>query len=285
MTNKNIYAFLYICILVFVCSLKNKENNKDITLNLGNDKITLAEIHNDKNNIVKTMKMVQTGLENLNKNVKIKQNEGNFNETRIFGENNYTFTSANNENKSFSNILFSSEESELDSDVEYFYKKNIKCNKDNCPSPNECVTSTVCKCAEGYANYEGQDSDDKNTKVSNQNGKNKKVYCQYVQKKQLVAFLLEFFASLGIGHFYCGRVIFGTIKLVVFLGPIIVGILTCCCGLTMKPDESTSNCLSLVIVISSCTLCCAALIWQLVDCILFGINKYHDGNGVPLQHW
>jgi hypothetical protein len=157
-------------------------------------------------------------------------------------------------------------------DQTYFYKDNIVCTQNNCPFPNVCTDATVCRCAEGYANFHTETMDPN-------------VYCTYLQKKQLVAFLLEFFVTLGIGHFYAGRILFGVLKLLVYLGPIIIGILMCCCGLALKPNENSSGCLGLMTLICSCAFCCAALAWQLADLIMFGLNNYKDGNGVPLLHW
>ena len=34
-----------------------------------------------------------------------------------------------------------------------------------------------------------------------------------------------------------------------------------------------------------CCMCCGLFVWQIVDLIMFGINKYDDGNGVPLASW
>ena len=31
--------------------------------------------------------------------------------------------------------------------------------------------------------------------------------------------------------------------------------------------------------------CCAIVIWQLTDSVLFGINFYTDGNGIELESW
>jgi hypothetical protein len=157
-------------------------------------------------------------------------------------------------------------------DQKYFYRQNMVCNYNTCPLPNVCTDATTCICATGYADVPTLTQDPT-------------MACIYVQKKQLVAFLLEFFVANGIGHFYAGRILFGVLKLLVFLGPIIIGIMMCCCGLALKPSENTSSCMGLCLMIFSCTFCCGALVWQLVDLIMFGMNKYRDGNNVPLQHW
>lgn len=155
----------------------------------------------------------------------------------------------------------------------FFNQRNIVCSTKNCVAPYGFCSdnNTVCKCLSGYANYvpEGESSYD--------------YYCTYKQKKQIIAFLMEFFVSLGTGHFYSGRILFGVFKLLIMLGPLILSVLMCCTA--MLKDRDSSTCMGLFVMIGSCTFVCGGLIWQLVDVILFGINSYKDGNGVPLEHW
>jgi TM2 domain-containing membrane protein YozV len=144
----------------------------------------------------------------------------------------------------------------------FFYVRNIKCAMSNCPPPSFCMDDKTCKCGEGHANMLLPDMQ-------------LQFYCQYRQKQQIVAFLLETFLSLGIGHFYSGRVNFGIIKLLVALSPIIL----MCCSVCCKGSEA-NGCLVL-----SSTLTCAYFIWQIIDIINFATNSYKDGYGVPLEHW
>ena len=150
--------------------------------------------------------------------------------------------------------------------------RNIVCNANNCFFPYGVCTenNTVCQCLDGYANF----------KVANSNIN---YYCSYQQKRQVIGFLLEFFVSLGVGHFYAGRVLFGVFKLLIMLGPIVLSLLMCCSAVFKNND--TSSCVGLALMIGSCLFVCTGLVWQLVDIIMFGINSYKDGNGVPLQHW
>jgi TM2 domain-containing membrane protein YozV len=145
---------------------------------------------------------------------------------------------------------------------QFFYVRNIKCAMNNCPPPSFCMDDKTCKCGEGHANVLLPDMPFQ-------------FYCQYRQKQQIVAFLLETFLSLGIGHFYSGRVNFGLIKLIVGLSPLIL----MCCSICWKGNEA-GGCLVL-----SSTLTCAYLIWQIIDIINFATNSYKDGHGVPLEHW
>jgi len=160
----------------------------------------------------------------------------------------------------------------VDPNEQYYITKNIQCNTKNCRPPNAvCSDASTCRCLPGYANFVKKDQ------------ANPGYYCNYEQKKQLVAFLLEMFLGLGVGHFYTGRVLFGVFKLLVLIGPLILGVLMCCSTLVKSSD--TSSCVGLFVMIGSCLCICTALVWQLVDLIMFGINSYKDGNGVPLAHW
>ena len=161
----------------------------------------------------------------------------------------------------------------VDPNDKFYFTRNIKCDNKNCPAPYAvCSDDKTCRCLPGYANFiaEGQTSPG--------------YYCNYEQKKQLVAFLLEMFVSMGVGHFYSGRVLMGVIKLLVLLGPLMFGILMCCSSI-VKSSSDTSSCAGLFFMVGSCACVCAALVWQLVDLIMFGINNYKDGNNVPLAHW
>ena len=160
----------------------------------------------------------------------------------------------------------------IDPNEKFLITRNIKCDNKNCQAPyGVCADASTCKCLNGYANFvaEGQAFPGS--------------YCNYEQKKQLVAFLLEMFVGMGVGHFYSGRVLFGVFKLLILLGPLVLGVLMCCSSIVKSSD--TSTCMGLVVMIGSCACICTAVVWQLVDLIMFGINSYKDGNGVPLAHW
>jgi hypothetical protein len=147
-------------------------------------------------------------------------------------------------------------------DEQFFYARKIRCAMNNCAPPSFCIDATTCKCGEGYANVFLP-------------SKPKMIYCQYRQKQQLVAFMLETFLSAGIGHFYAGRVTMGMIKLLVCLSPIFL----MCCAACFR-DKDGGCC-----VLLSTTLMCSFLIWQVIDIINFATNSYKDGYGIPLNHW
>ena len=160
----------------------------------------------------------------------------------------------------------------IDPNEKFLITRNIKCDNKNCQAPyGVCADASTCRCLNGYANFvaEGQAFPGS--------------YCNYEQKKQLVAFLLEMFVGMGVGHFYSGRVLFGVFKLLILLGPLVLGVLMCCSSIVKSSD--TSTCMGLVVMIGSCACICTAVVWQLVDLIMFGINSYKDGKGVPLAHW
>lgn len=151
-----------------------------------------------------------------------------------------------------------------------FYVKNIVCTFNNCPPPSFCVDNNTCKCADGFVNYN-----------ENKKSLNIKHYCQYKQKKQLVALLLEFFISMGIGHFYANRTTYGLYKLGLSLIPFLITIFLCCYNIIHKPTdgEGLKNALFSI----SCLFICIFFTIQLIDIINFLTNSYYDGNGVPLE--
>jgi hypothetical protein len=108
--------------------------------------------------------------------------------------------------------------------------------------------------------------------------------CNYHKKRQLVAFLFEFFLGFGAGHFYCENYVNASLKLVSFLFGICI---ICLLPLSAKfiNDKCESDCL---VITTSCFyyLCAMGLaFWFIYDLVIFGMNKYLDGNGIPLTHW
>jgi hypothetical protein len=133
------------------------------------------------------------------------------------------------------------------------------CNADNCASPNMCINGSTCKCAHGFAH----------THVDG--GK----LCTYPQKRQLLAFFLELLFASGVGHLYAGRLVYGIIKMCFIL--IIPAVLLFWAFYSKEKN-------SIILIILS-TLCFLVLTWHLVDLVMLGMNKYNDGEGVPLLQW
>ncbi len=166
-----------------------------------------------------------------------------------------------------------------DPNYQYYFKTNIACSNTNCMIPNGvCVDNSTCKCLDGWAVF--QDANSPQTMYPQA--------CNYQQKRQLVAFLLEFFFPCGIGHFYAGRVLMGVMKLILLALPILALCLGFC-GIIASPHgegkSDASGACVLIMAIFIYGSYCALGIWGFVDIILFGINSYKDGNGVPLLHW
>lgn len=153
------------------------------------------------------------------------------------------------------------------SQKQYFFAYG-NCNDLNCKDPyGVCTETTVCSCYDGYAQPRDQEvSDDA-------------VSCTYLLKEQYLAFLLEFLFWVGAGHFYCGRIVNGVGKLgfVCF-----VIIFDCFLKKMFKPYENknrrTFN--NFAYFLYFCLL-----FWQIFDVVMFGLNKYNDGNYMPLHTW
>jgi TM2 domain-containing membrane protein YozV len=160
----------------------------------------------------------------------------------------------------------------------YHYQKNITCTEKNCFLPyGVCTNSATCQCTLKYASY--QKTTDNTTSDEIQ-----KTYCTYKRKEQLTAFLLEMFLPLGAGHFYSGRILSGILKLILFLAPIVVFIFFCV-GVSISKTDDEATCVGICTIFSNCALFCAVITWQMADIVLYAINLYDDGNGVPLKHW
>jgi hypothetical protein len=169
-----------------------------------------------------------------------------------------TNTTVNNSSNYESKVSYDSIE-EAD-EFKYFYVKNIHCTFQNCHNNSHCIDPNICKCEEGFANFETLEEPRINT------------FCQYKQKKQVVAFLLETFFSLGLGHFYAGRENYAIIKLLISI--------CACLFMSVKFSEK-----DIVTMCLSTILSFTYLVWQIVDIINFASDNYKDGNGVPLERW
>jgi hypothetical protein len=139
-----------------------------------------------------------------------------------------------------------------------FYVDASECNAENCPEERgECVTSKRCLCKVGHANLY-----------------NDNLFCDYPQKSQKLSFLLEFCLFFGIGHIYSGRYILGIAKLLFIATAITLD----CFFKRMDAKSKDKN--SLIMFVYSLYL--VALLWQIFDIVMIGLNKYTDGNGVPM---
>ena len=148
----------------------------------------------------------------------------------------------------------------------YYFATNLSsCNYINCPiNHGVCINSSTCQCRKGFvtnleelalAIYEGNYDDF--------------AFCCYEQKRQLVAFLLEFFVQCGAGHFYVKKYARAAPKLV-------VTIMVYFASMVAAGGNGGE-----VLVILPLGL----FAWNLADWIMYGINAYNDGNKMPLEKW
>ena len=108
--------------------------------------------------------------------------------------------------------------------------------------------------------------------------------CDYKQKKQLTAFLLELFVGFGAGHFYRGKYLVASLKLVAFIFGIYI---ICLFPLTAKcvSDCCDSDCLVILVSIFFYLCACGLAFWFIFDLVNFGKNNYKDKNGYKLYSW
>jgi len=147
----------------------------------------------------------------------------------------------------------------------------FKCENDerDCSGHGTCnEEKNACICTEEWATF---------PEDSNQQ-------CNYHKKKQLAAFLFEFFLGFGAGHFYCENYTIASLKLTSFLFGICI---ICLLPLTAKFINDRCESDSMVILTSCFYYLCAMglAFWFIYDLVIFGMNKYKDGNGIPLVHW
>ena len=104
------------------------------------------------------------------------------------------------------------------------------------------------------------------------------VTCDYKQKKQVVAFCLEFFLGLfGAGFFYMGLNGLAVGQLMTFLSaPIVLCFLACWFKESFKKEYA-----SLIEIVWRL----AWLVYWVVGAALIGVNKLNDGNNMPLEKW
>lgn len=142
----------------------------------------------------------------------------------------------------------------------------FQCGSSLCSTQHSNCVYGNCVCIKGYITFP-IDSPSK---------------CCYEQKKQLTAFLVEFFVGFGAGHFYIGRYDMAAPKLAIYLVLCLLNCLSLCLIYVCKKQ---SQGLRLAFNIGVALLGCVIFCWQLADAIVYGLNQYYDGNGVSLDHW
>lgn len=146
-------------------------------------------------------------------------------------------------------------------DTENKQGRNLICNSETCaPSQGNCNEIGQCICLKGWL-------DDPNLKVNK--------FCSYKQKKQMLLFLIEFFAPFGLGFILYGKLFYGVIKLSVFVGLIIIDLISKCillCGNDRGAKFPNHMTFFYYLIL---------VFWQLFDMTMIGFNKYKDENGMP----
>jgi len=147
-------------------------------------------------------------------------------------------------------------------DEDYSYGHGFCDPKMNCFLPFAvCLNSNTCLCMPDYANVFI-----KGESIS-------QIFCSYKKKKIIVAGLLELFLPFGLGHFYSGHNLVGSIKFFFSLTVFMFGYLICCKHIPP----------SLYVILIYVIFCCSIPIWNLVDLFLFFSGTYYDGFGIPMS--
>jgi hypothetical protein len=139
------------------------------------------------------------------------------------------------------------------------------CNYLNCKSPyGKCSDTHTCICNNGYVH-------------APYTMHNKLDYCQYKQKSQLIALVLEFVFFFGAGHFYSSRTMIAFIKF-----------FFTCVGYYLHVYFNEKDAIpELSIKKGGLKYAAYFLIWSifvfhLYDIFMISKNKYFDGNGIPI---
>lgn len=141
-----------------------------------------------------------------------------------------------------------------------------QCGSGMCSIGSVCLNDMACLCAPGSATVP----------ITND------YQCCYVQKKQVTAFLLEFFVSFGAGHWYAMRHDYAGPKLSVYFTLIFANIFMFVFIKCLGKDKGIWHLLRWIIFIAS-VVC--YFTWQIVDLVYYARNRIQDGNGVDLQEW
>jgi hypothetical protein len=110
-------------------------------------------------------------------------------------------------------------------------------------------------------------------------------YCNYQKKKQLTALLLSIFVGFGAEHFYLERYKSAAAKIVFSVFCFALNIIY---FIIYKCFKDGKKYVEFIGAFEAFYLSCGFLymiLWTVYDCVNIGFNKYHDGNGIPMQTW
>lgn len=142
------------------------------------------------------------------------------------------------------------------------------CNQLVCKPPGgSCSKEGKCQCLQGYITVQSQ---------------NDHTLCNYAQKKQVIAFMLEMFGLIGFGFIYIGYYFRGLMKIFVFFMIIVYGTQFIIVFLREKSDTQAAYFFKLAL---SCCCICLPIFWHFLDLVNFAFNSFNDTNGIPLESW
>jgi hypothetical protein len=127
------------------------------------------------------------------------------------------------------------------------------------------IDNNICECKEKYSTYP-HDAER---------------LCSYKKKLQWIAFLLEAIPSFGIGHLYIKNYGFGIGKLIFWLITWLLLILMRYYSVQREWKDE----MALKFGLFSSIFTTVLIIWYITDLVLFGLNRYTDGNNIDLYPW
>jgi len=111
------------------------------------------------------------------------------------------------------------------------------------------------------------------------------IRCNYEKKMQKTAFLLELFLSYGSGHFYINNSKMAIPKFLFWFTGYYLFIILRVIYKQKEDEDPDKNTFATVSIILGFIFLILMVIWQIVDLVMFGLNKYTDGNGIDLLPW
>ena len=156
-------------------------------------------------------------------------------------------------------------------DIDKLIVANVDfCNENICnPKYGKCLTSRTCNCQDGFLNVDWE---------------GRKTLCDYQQKKQVSAFLLELFI-MGAGQMYRGYIALGILKLLyVVIFPYILIALNFL-GFLAEASVKVQTGVLITTITLFFMYIAGVLFWYFYDVINFGMNRFRDWYGYPLQSW
>lgn len=141
------------------------------------------------------------------------------------------------------------------------------CSKYNCPpARGSCTRDNKCVCIEGYTTIQGENFGN--------------FQCNYHQKSQTKAFLLEFIIGFGVGHFYLENYTLAIAKLTFcFMAAFIICFLPY--SILSVKSQRLRNVFPYLQTVFGIIYCA----WQVTDGVMIGVGMYKDGNGIKMSEW